>query len=62
MSNAERQKRYRDKKRNAQRDENVTRVTVEPELNAQADVLRDDLGNHVPGLPLSPHLPQEATA
>ncbi len=35
MSNADRQKRYRDAKRNAQRDENVTRVTEEPERNAQ---------------------------
>lgn len=31
---AQRQKDYRDKKRNAQRGENVTRVTVEPERNA----------------------------
>ncbi len=36
---AERQKRYRDNKRNAQRTESVTRVTVEPERNALAEGL-----------------------
>lgn len=33
MNNAERQKRYRDKKRNAQADESVTRVTAPSECN-----------------------------
>ena len=47
MSNAGRQKRYRDKKRNAPAVENVTEmaqgVTVEPERNALADVPYIDL-------------------
>lgn len=34
MSNADRQKRYRDGKRNAQESETVTRVTPEPDRNA----------------------------
>ena len=34
MSNAERQKRYRDSKRNAPEPETVTRVTPEPDRNA----------------------------
>ncbi len=36
MSNADRQKRYRDSKRNAPVTESVTRVTVKPERNALA--------------------------
>ena len=35
MSNADRQKAYRDRKRNAQRPESVTRVTVDEVRNAQ---------------------------
>ncbi len=35
MSNAERQKRYRDGKRNAQQAESVTRVTVDAARNAR---------------------------
>ena len=40
---AERQKHYRDSKRNAPVTENVTRVTVKPERNALAEVSDNDL-------------------
>lgn len=45
MSNAERQKRYRDSKRNAPVTETVTRVTVEPERNAQPLQPNSDIEN-----------------
>lgn len=41
MTNADRQKRYRAKKRNAPVTESVTRVTPEPDRNAQVNVTGD---------------------
>ncbi len=53
MDNAERQKRYRDSKRNAQQADNVTRVTPDSNVTRYAERTNPDTLNYGPGMTAS---------